>query len=123
VKADMTTEQYRATLLKEWTEADFQEHIVSLAKSLGWTVAWFRNVRIQRANGTTFYQLPVAADGKGWPDLILCRGTELLFCELKRENGVLEPAQKEWRDRLLAAQARWYCWKPRDLDFIEAVLA
>jgi hypothetical protein len=106
-----------------WTEADFQEHIVSLAKSLGWTVAWFRNVRIQRANGTTFYQLPVAADGKGWPDLILCRGTELLFCELKRENGVLEPAQKEWRDRLLAAQARWYCWKPRDLDFIEAVLA
>jgi hypothetical protein len=115
MKADMTTEQYRATLLKEWSEDDFQEHVISVAHSLGWTVAWFRRVRIQRPNGTVYYQLPVGADGAGWPDLVLSRGIDLLFVELKRENGALEPAQKEWRDRLLAAQARWYCWKPRDL--------
>ena len=121
MKPDMTTAQFREQFVKEWTEEAFQEHVIALARVFGWRVAHFRPVRIQRANGTTHYETPVAADGKGWPDLVLVKD-RVIYAELKRENGVLEPAQRDWRDLLLAAGATHRTWRPRDLGAIEAEL-
>ena len=122
MKPEMTTAQWRGEFVKQWSEQEFQQHVITLAKTYGWRVAWFRPVRIQRANGTTYYETPVGADGKGWPDLFLVRGEQAIFAELKRQNGTLEPAQKQWRSDLLGAGCLYYLWKPSDLDEIESVL-
>jgi hypothetical protein len=91
------------------SEADLQRAIVDLARLRGWTVAHFRRARLD--NGRTI--TPVAADGAGFPDLVLVRD-RVVFAELKSERGRLAPAQIMWRDRLLAAGAEWHVWRPAD---------
>ena len=122
MKDQMTTEQYKAALLKEWSEKKFQEHVIELAHARGWRVAWFRPVRVQRANGTAYYETPVGADGAGWPDLVLVRADTILFAELKRENGIRKPAQEAWAKALDATGVPVYLWRPRDLLEIERML-
>jgi hypothetical protein len=60
----------------------------------------------------------------GVPDLLLVHAErrEVLHVELKTEKGVLSPRQKEWRDALQAAGARWYMWKPSDWPLVQRVL-
>ncbi len=105
----------------EVNEAVFQEQVIQLAHVYGWKVAHFRGVRIQRANGSTYYQTPVQADGKGFPDLVLARGEHVIFAEVKSEKGRLAPEQQEWLDAL-AGGADVYVWRPSDWDEIEGVL-
>lgn len=111
----MTTAQFRGEMVRAMSEDALQALIVELAHALGWHVAHFRRVRVQRANGSTYYETPVAVDGKGWPDLVLAR-EHVIFAELKAENGTLDPAQKDWRDWLKEADARWFMWRPRDWE-------
>jgi hypothetical protein len=118
---DMTTEAFLKAQQKAETEEEFQDRVIELAHVHGWRVAHFRPVRIQRANGTVYYETPVAADGAGWPDCCLVR-ERVIWAELKRQNGALQPNQREWREALLGAGAEWYCWRPSDLDEIERVL-
>lgn len=118
----MTTAEYLALQQKTWKEADFQEHIIGIAHENGWRVAHFRPVRIQRANGSVYYATPVAADGEGFPDLVLVRD-RVLFVEVKRENGILEPLQKEWMKALLTGGAEHFTWRPSDLDNIRRILS
>ena len=102
-------------------ESEYQAQIIELAQFRGWLVAHFRTSRTQRADGSVFYQTAIAADGKGFPDLVLVR-ERVIFAEIKTDKGRLSDEQKAWRDALLASGAEWYCWKPRDFDNVMEVL-
>ena len=53
----------------------------------------------------------------GWPDLVLVRGVQLIFLELKTEEGVVSDDQEEWIDKLgkvkrvAASVARPHHWE------------
>ena len=109
---------------RTYLEKDFQKQVIELARLLGWRVAWFRPVRIQRMGGGCYFETPVGADGKGWPDLVLVRRERCLFRELKMEDGKgTSPEQDAWLAAFLAAglDAKvWWC--PRDWPEIEESL-
>jgi hypothetical protein len=117
----MTTAAFREEQLREMPEDAFQDLVVAMAKAYQWHCAHFRKVRVQRANGSTYWQTPVAADGKGWPDLVMVKD-RVLYVELKRENGKLEPAQEDWRDWIVFAGGTHHVWKPSMMNEIERVL-
>lgn len=99
-------------------EAGFQGAVVDLAHFFGWRVAHFRTA--QRADGG--YLTAVGADGAGWPDLVLVR-ERVVFAEIKAARGRLSAAQIEWLDRLRAAEAEAYVWRPVDWEAIRVILA
>lgn len=97
-------------LASTMTEAQLQDAIIDLARTLGWTIAHFRPART-----THGWRTPVAADGAGFPDLVLCRPPRVLFAELKREKGRTSLGQEMW----LRALARCpgvttALWRPSD---------
>jgi len=103
------------------SESEYQQQIIDLAHSCGWRVAHFRTVRVQRANGSVYYATALAADGAGFPDLVLVR-ERVIYAEIKTNRGVLSEEQKIWRDMLLAAGEEWYVWKPKDFESVMEVL-
>lgn len=110
--------------IKLQTEAEFQQLIIDAAHYLGWRVAHFRGVRVQRKDGTVFYQTPVQADGEGFPDLVLVNPTQrrVIYAEIKSETGSLSPEQIAWKALLEAAGQEYYLWKPRDWNEVEKTL-
>ena len=103
------------------SERDFQRQVIELAQMFEWRVAHFRTALNQRGH----YQTPVAADGAGWPDLVLVheRSGRILFRELKSDKGRLAQNQEDWGRWLEAAGCDWGVWKPKDLDGIAVVLS
>lgn len=101
------------------TEAEFQAGVLELAKLSGWFVAHFRPAQTSKG-----WRTPVAADGAGWPDLVLVHPPRraVLYRELKRDKGKLRPEQERWRDALVAAGADWALWTPSDLEEIAETL-
>lgn len=95
---------------------DWEKQVMQLAKLFRWRVAHFRAVLTKHG-----WQVPVAADGQGWPDLCLVRD-RVIYAELKTGRGKLEPEQVAWRDALLAAGQEWYEWRPEHLDDIARIL-
>lgn len=95
------------------SEADFQQRVIDLARGLGWAVGHLRRVRVQRADGSTYFETPVAADGAGLPDLLLVRD-RLVWAELKSDDPrrQLDPPQEAWRDRFRRAGVEWHLWRP-----------
>lgn len=91
--------------------------VIDLAHLRGWRVAHFRPAQNSRGQWRT----PVAADGAGFPDLVLVRD-RLIFAELKTTVGRLSPEQVKWRDALIDAGQDWYCWRPDDLPTITRIL-
>jgi len=85
------------------TERDYEHTILGAAKILHWRSAHFRPARTNRG-----WRTPVGGDGAGFPDLVLIhpKAGFVWFVEIKRDdNRNLEPAQKEWREALIAAGA------------------
>lgn len=105
------------------SERAFQTDVIELAQTYCWRVAHFRAVRVQRKNGDVYYETPVAADGKGFPDLILVRQDRLIAAELKVPPNKPTPEQIAWLGAFGAIQgcltAVWY---PADLPEIEKTL-
>jgi hypothetical protein len=99
-------------------EADFQRAIIQLAQLKGWRVAHFRKAQ----NGKGQWRTPVAADGKGFPDLVLVRD-RVIFAELKTDRGTLTPDQTEWQHALARAGAIAAVWRPREWNAIAEVLS
>ena len=92
----------------QWkNEKAFQASVLKAAKRLGWlgyhTYASFRST-------------------PGFPDLVLVRDL-VIFAELKMPRGKVSPAQQQWRERLEAAGAEYYLWRPSDWDVILEILA
>ena len=110
----MTT---RDELVKMMREDDLQAWVIDVAHLRRWTVAHFRPAQNKRGDG----RLPVAADGKGFPDLVLVR-ERVVFAELKSQRGNRSAEQVVWGDNLLAAGAEYHVWRPSDMDDIEKVL-
>lgn len=119
---DITPDGRAALEQQRVTEANFQDAVIDLAHRYGWRVAHFRKVRVQRKNGSVYYETPVAADGKGWPDLVLVRD-RVVFVELKAERGRLEVEQVAWLAALGHAGAETYVWRPSDWDDAVAILS
>lgn len=111
------------------SETAFQSAVLRLAKIRGWRVAHFRKVRTFDRQGRPRWSTPVAADGAGFPDLVLARRGRVVFAELKAEDGSLEPEQRTWIAALETAGAKSagalevVVWRPRDWATIEQVLA
>ena len=98
------------------SEAAFQQQFIDLAHWLGWLVAHFRPARTAKG-----WRTPVAADGKGFPDNVLCR-ERTIYVELKCGSGRPSPEQKEWIAALKAAGEEVYVWCPSDWDLMVSVL-
>jgi hypothetical protein len=105
-----------------WSEAGFQGNVIALAHGLGFTVAHFRTVRVQRANGSVSYQTPVQADGAGFPDLVMVGHGRVVFVELKANKGRIRPEQEAWIAMLRDAGASVFLWKPKQWDEIAELL-
>lgn len=106
-------------------EAEFQQQIIDLAQYLGYMVVHFRGVGVQRQDGSVYYQTPVQADGKGFPDLVLAHKERkrVIFAEVKSEKGTLTPEQYEWLQVLSACPGvEVYQWKPSEWGEVDKVL-
>ena len=82
-------------------ERAFQEAVLQLARLHGWLAYHTHDSRRSQA---------------GFPDLVLVRGQRVVFAELKSAKGRVRPAQRVWLDRLEAAGAETYLWRPSDWD-------
>lgn len=116
------------------TEEAWQKVVIDYARLNGWRVAHFRAARTAAGGWRT----PVEADGEGFPDLVLVRGPELIFAELKSSTGKARPAQVGWLEALSAigdaADRAWRAsaepgavdlrvdvvlWRPEDWPVVE----
>ena len=104
-------------------EQDFQKAIIDLGRTLGYKVAHFRSVRVQRKDGSTYYATPVQADGEGWLDLSMVRPPRIIMAELKSASGRLTAEQKVWVSLWQQCPGiEVYVWCPKDWDEIERML-
>lgn len=94
-------------------EDEFQQMVIDMAHLFGWRVAHFRRARTAKG-----WRTPVAADGKGFPDLVLVRHKQVIYAELKTDRGTVSPEQREWLEALPASVV----WRPKYLDQIERTL-
>ena len=101
------------------TEAELQRTVIEMAQALGWRVAHFRPALTSRG-----WRTPVEADGKGFPDLVLCRKPRVVFVELKRDGAMPTADQRLWLNAFYGGPGvETYVWRPRDMDEIKRLLA
>src|SRR5438132_14308233 len=97
-------------LLPTVTEKAFRQQVVDLAKLLGWSV---------------YFTWQSKHSPAGFPDLVFCRASRIIFVELKSEAGKLTTAQKLWLADLAIVEQAWpncvgvYVWYPHDWMQIE----
>lgn len=87
------------------------ENIVAYARMHGWRCVHFRPARTGRTgkDGKAIWNTPFSGDA-GFPDIILVRGSQMLFIEAKSGRDKLRPDQEAWRDALIEAGADWRLW-------------
>ena len=93
-------------------EYQFQQSIIQLAEWNKWMVYHVTNVRGRLRSPTSV----------GFPDLVLLRGSRIIFAELKTEKGKLTKAQVRWIDSLKEAGQKAVVWRPQDWDEICRIL-
>lgn len=93
-------------LRRPMTEEDrLKADTIRLAELVGWRVFSIRRSDRAKVQGHT---------GKGWPDLAMAKGGELLAVELKSATGTLTPEQRAWQQRLHAVPGvRFFVWRPQ----------
>ena len=82
-------------------EADFQRAVIDLATRLG--LKAFHSTDSRRDTSA------------GFPDLVIAGRRGVIFAELKTAKGRVEPAQREWIDRLRTAGQIAVVWRPEHL--------
>jgi len=97
-------------------EATLQGAVIDALRVLGWYVAHFRPARTEKG-----WRTPVAADGKGFPDLLAThiKQKRLLAIELKGKRGKRTPEQEIWAEHFLAVASvtvavEYHLWTPAD---------
>lgn len=91
------------------SEKEFQEQVIACARWNAWLV---------------FHPWDSRRSASGYPDLTLVHPgrRQIIFCELKRHDGVLTIAQQAWRNAIVAAGGDHRIWRPQDWDAIEGTL-
>jgi len=87
---------------------DLQKAIIELARRLGWRVGHTPPVKTERG-----WRTPVAADGKGFPDLVLVR-ERVVWAEVKGDTDRLKREQQDWHTALRLAGQEVYVWTPEE---------
>lgn len=114
------------------SERDWQRMVLDLAGLYGWRV---------------YHTFDSRRSQPGFPDLVLVRNFELLFCELKTDQGYITREQRDWLDALgrvgagvrrcvdeadiaepLRQWSGWpavevHVWRPGDFEQVHARLA
>ena len=98
------------------TESEFLDQVLQYAALRRWRTAHFRPART--VDG---WRTAVAGDGKGFPDLLLCR-ERIVVAELKVGRNQLTGEQRQWLMWFEAAGIPAYTWRPDDWAEIEQVL-
>ncbi len=98
-------------------EETFLRQVIQLARLLGWRSFHCRPARTARG-----WRTPVQGDGKGFPDLILLKGTQIIVAELKAGKNKITREQQAWIAAWKAVGARGFVWRPEDLYAIQAIL-
>lgn len=88
---------------------ELEKAIIALARSLGWKVA--HTPRLQDVRGN--WRTPIAADGKGFPDLLLVRD-RLIVVECKSGAGKLSAEQESWLTAFRLAGIAAHVWTPAE---------
>lgn len=102
----------RKLLFRNVTEHQFQRQVLAWAKRAGWTATAMQDSR------SLFWGCEA-----GFPDLILIRGEQLLFVELKTESGRVTPRQATWHQRLRRIPcAEVHVWRPSMEQEIKRIL-
>ena len=83
------------------TERELTDAVVELAQHCGWMVHHDRPGLNRRGQWATNIQ-----GDAGFPDLVLVRGGDALFVELKTEKGVVSPGQSHWLHELRQVEAK-----------------
>ncbi len=102
------------------THEQLVKAIADAARKTGWRIAGFRGVRIQRKDGSVYFETPVRFGGKGWPDLIFFREPEILALEVKVGKDQLKPEQLEWLQLMARCGVR--CLEVREQDWIDGTI-
>ena len=89
------------------TEKEFQATVVEYAKLQGWMV---------------YHTFDSRRSEPGFPDLVLVRGEDLAFVELKAEGKKTTEAQRRWLDAVAGAGAEQAVWWPSMWPEIEKYL-
>lgn len=95
-------QQGREKFILSWTEKELQDHIVGVARALGFMAYHTHDSRRSEP---------------GYPDLHLIhpgRGVSL-FRELKSHKGRISPDQRKWGAALTAAGFDFDYWRPADV--------
>ena len=90
------------------SEKDFQEVVITYARLCGWDCYHDPNSR---------HSVP------GFPDLILVRNGDAVFCELKTMTGQLSLEQWQCITALRQHQYEAYVWRPSDWTAIRQRLS
>lgn len=102
------------------TEAECENAIIDAAILAGWRVHAERKSRTKDGG-----HLTAIKGHRGFPDLTMVRGEQILFVELKRDKtGKIGPGQQEWIDALdLGGNVRaFFLWVPSQQDqFIKRI--
>lgn len=104
------TRQAAATPLADILEDDWDSQLFRGPKALATMLGW-----------TSYHTLRSKGSRSGYPDRTLVRD-RIVFAELKREKTQPTPEQRDWLDKLAAAGAEVYLWRPSDLDEIARIL-
>lgn len=86
--------------------------IVDLGRTLGWRVAHFKPVLASYPGARKQWMTPVAADGKGFPDLLLVR-ERVIAVEVKGDGDRLRSEQQAWLDAFGIAGIETFVWTPK----------
>ncbi|HJZ58386.1 MAG TPA: VRR-NUC domain-containing protein [Gemmataceae bacterium] len=98
-------------------EETFTRRVIAFAQEHGW-----RAIHLRPARTASGWRTAVSGNGKGFPDLLLVRGEELLVAELKVGKNRPTPEQRTWLAAFAAAGVRAYTWRPTDWMAIEKAL-
>ena len=94
-------------------EADFQRHLIKLAKSNGWLA---------------YHAFDSRRSEPGWPDIALAKaGRNLILAELKSRRGRLSTPQRAWLETLgQSTGLEVHLWRPDDwaeiVDLLKSAL-
>ena len=100
-----------------WTEAEFQETVIEMARALGWRVHAERP-----ASSKGKWSTPIQGD-PGYPDLCLVRDGHLVYIECKSQRGILSQAQGDWlADLAQIPGVTALMLRPSDMERIKELL-